>query len=169
MALATSKRASIAVIAVCQVAAMAVWFSASAVAPAFAAEFHLSHVAQAALTSGVQVGFVIGCLVSAFLGLPDRVDPRRLFAASAAGAAPAQARLPVGAPGSVPAALANAGLLVVDPASIAAPLLRVITGIGMAGVYPVGMKLATTWARDDMGLMGWILVRAPNVGAVSQS
>src|SRR5258708_9800710 len=96
---ATSKRASVAIIAICQVGAMAVWFSASAVAPALAAEFHLSNFAQAALTSGVQVGFVIGCLVSAFLGLPDRVDPRRLFAASA-----------------TMAALANAGLLVVDPA-----------------------------------------------------
>ena len=74
-------------IAMCQVAAMAVWFSASAVTPALAAEFHLSNFAQAALTSGVQAGFVIGCLVSAFLGLPDRVDPRRLFAASAAVAA----------------------------------------------------------------------------------
>ena len=101
MPFATSKRASIAIIAVCQVAAMAVWFSASAVTPALAAEFHLSNFAQAALTSGVQAGFVIGCLVSAFLGLPDRVDPRRLFAASAA-----------------VAALANAGLLLVDPASI---------------------------------------------------
>jgi len=150
MALATSKRASIAIIAVCQVAAMAVWFSASAVAPALAVEFHLSNFAQAALTSGVQVGFVIGCLVSAFLGLPDRTDPRRLFAASA-----------------TIAALANAGLLVVDPASIAAPLLRVITGIGMAGVYPVGMKLATTWARDDMGLMVGILVGALTLGSAS--
>jgi len=129
---------------------MAVWFSASAVAPALAAEFHLSNFAQAALTSGVQVGFVIGCLVSAFLGLPDRTDPRRLFAASA-----------------TIAALANAGLLVVDPASIAAPLLRVITGIGMAGVYPVGMKLATTWARDDMGLMVGILVGALTLGSAS--
>jgi len=150
MALATSKRASIAIIAVCQVAAMAVWFSASAVAPALAVEFHLSNFAQAALPSGVQVGFVIGCLVSAFLGLPDRTDPRRLFAASA-----------------TIAALANAGLLVVDPASIAAPLLRVITGIGMAGVYPVGMKLATTWARDDMGLMVGILVGALTLGSAS--
>ena len=35
---------------------MAVWFSASAVAPALAAEFHLSNFAQAALTSGVQAG-----------------------------------------------------------------------------------------------------------------
>jgi len=129
---------------------MAVWFSASAVAPALAVEFHLSNFAQAALTSGVQVGFVIGCLVSAFLGLPDRTDPRRLFAASA-----------------TIAALANAGLLVVDPASIAAPLLRVITGIGMAGVYPVGMKLATTWARDDMGLMVGILVGALTLGSAS--
>ena len=150
MALGNSKRASVAIIALCQVAAMAVWFSASAVTPALAAEFHLSNFAQAALTSGVQAGFVIGCLASAFLGLPDRVDPRRLFAASA-----------------MVAALANAGLLLVDPASIAAPLLRVITGIGMAGVYPVGMKLATTWARDDMGLMVGILVGALTLGSAS--
>ncbi len=150
MAFATSKRASITIIALCQVAAMAVWFSASAVTPALAAEFHLSNFAQAALTSGVQAGFVIGCLASAFLGLPDRVDPRRLFAASA-----------------IVAALANAGLLLVDPASIAAPLLRLITGIGMAGVYPVGMKLATTWARDDMGLMVGILVGALTLGSAS--
>jgi hypothetical protein len=32
-------------------------------------------------------------------------------------------------------------------------LLRVVTGACMAGVYPVGMKLAATWAKGDMGLM----------------
>ena len=116
---------------------MAVWFSASAVTPALVAEFHLSNFAQAALTSGVQAGFVIGCLVSAFLGLPDRVDPRRLFAASAA-----------------IAALANARLLVVDPARSPRRCCGVITGIGMAGVYPVGMKLATTWAKRRHGTDG---------------
>ena len=78
---ATSKRASVAIIAICQVAAMALWFSASAVTPALAAEFHLSNFSQAALTSGVQAGFVLGCVASAILGLPDRVDSRRLFAA----------------------------------------------------------------------------------------
>jgi MFS family permease len=56
---------------------------------------------------------------------------------------------------------------VIDPASVAAPLLRVITGIGMAGVYPVGMKLATTWAKDDMGLMVGILVGALTLGSAS--
>ena len=60
-----SKRASIAIIAICQVAAMALWFSASAVVPSLVAEFRLSGFMQAALTSGVQAGFVVGCLVSA--------------------------------------------------------------------------------------------------------
>ena len=147
---ATSKRTSVTIIAICQVAAMALWFSASAVTPALAAEFHLSNFSQAALTSGVQAGFVLGCLASAILGLPDRVDPRRLFAASAA----------VGA-------LANALLLAVDPATAAAPLLRVATGICMAGVYPVGMRLVATWAKDDMGLMVGILVGALTLGSAS--
>ncbi len=147
---AESKRASIVIIAICQVAAMALWFSASAVIPSLAAEFHLSNFAQAALTSGVQVGFVLGCLASAYLGLADRLDPRRFMAAAAA----------VGAG-------ANALLLVVDPASWVAPVLRVITGACMAGVYPVGMKLALTWAKGDKGLMVGILVGALTLGSAS--
>jgi MFS family permease len=145
-----SKRAAIAVIAVCQFAAMALWFSASAVIPALVAEFHLSGFAQAALTSSVQAGFVAGCLISALLGLADRIDARRLFAGAAL----------VGAG-------ANALLLAVDPASPAAPLLRFVTGACMAGVYPVGMKLAATWARGDMGLMVGILVGALTLGSAS--
>src|SRR6266404_1666675 len=147
---ATSKRASVAIIAICQVAAMALWFSASAVTPALAAECHLSNFAQAALTSGVQAGFVLGCLASAILGLADRIDPRRLSAASA-----------------IVGALANALLLAINPASPAAPLLRVLTGICMAGVYPVGMRLVATWAKDDMGLMVGILVGALTLGSAS--
>ena len=150
MAPATSKAASIAIIALCQVTAMALWFSASAVIPALVAEFHLSGFAQAALTSGVQAGFVIGCLASAILGLPDRVDPRYLFASSAC-----------------TGALANALLLAVDPTSLAAPALRIVTGICMAGIYPVGMKLASTWAKGDMGLMVGILVGALTLGSAS--
>jgi len=148
--LAQSKPASIAIIAFCQVAAMALWFSASAVLPALAAEFHLSNFSKAALTSGVQAGFVAGCLASALMGLADKLEPRRFFAVSAA----------IGAG-------ANALLLVIDPASIAAPALRFVTGACMAGVYPVGMKLASTWAKGDMGLMVGILVGALTLGSAS--
>jgi MFS family permease len=145
-----SKAASIAIIAACQVAAMSLWFSASAVLPALVTEFHLSAFTQAALTSAVQLGFVVGCVVSALLGLPDRIDPRALFAASA-----------------LVGALANAGLLVIDPSSAGALALRAVTGICMAGVYPVGMKLAATWAKNDMGLMVGILVGALTLGSAS--
>jgi MFS family permease len=147
---AGSKSASIAIIAICQVAAMALWFSASAVVPGLVAEFRLSGFAQAALTSGVQAGFVVGCLVSALFGLADRIDPRRLFAASAC----------VGA-------AANALLLVVDAGGAGALLLRLVTGACMAGIYPVGMKLASTWAKGDMGLMVGILVGALTLGSAS--
>jgi len=143
-----SKRASMTIIAICQVAAMALWFSASAVVPSLAAEFKLSSFAQATLTSAVQVGFVVGCVISAVFGLADRLDLKRFFATSAA----------IGA-------IANALLLVVDPRSIAAPLLRFVTGVCMAGVYPVGMKLAATWAKGDMGLLVGILVGALTLGS----
>jgi MFS family permease len=126
------------------------WFSASAVVPALAAEFKLSNFMQAAFTSAVQVGFVIGCLASALLGLADRIDPRRFFAVSAA----------VGAG-------ANTLLLMIDPTSLAAPLLRIVTGICMAGVYPVGMKLVSTWAKGDMGLMVGLLVGALTLGSAA--
>jgi MFS family permease len=145
---ATSKLASVAIIAACQVAALALWFSASAVVPALVREYGLSGFMQAALTGGVQLGFVAGCLVSAILGLPDRVDPRRLFAACALGGA-----------------IANALLLLVDPSTPAAPQLRFAPGMALAGVYPVGMKLASTWAAGDMGLMVGILVGALTLGS----
>ncbi len=145
---ATTKFASVALIAFCQVAALGLWFSASAVVPVLVAEYRLSGFAQAALTSGVQAGFVAGCLASAYFGLPDRVDPRRLFAGCA-----------------LLGAAANAVLLAVDPASAAPPLLRFVTGIALAGVYPVGMKLASTWAKGDMGLMVGILVGALTLGS----
>jgi MFS family permease len=147
---ARSKAFSITVIALCQVAAMSLWFSASAVLPALVTEFRLSAFMQAALTSAVQIGFVIGCIVSALLGLADRLDPRRLFAASA-----------------LVGAIANAAFLLVDPSSPAALGLRAVTGLSMAGVYPVGMKLASTWARGDMGLMVGILVGALTLGSAS--
>ena len=145
---ATTKPGSVALIAFCQVAALGLWFSASAVVPALVREYGLSGFMQAALTSGVQLGFVAGCLASAILGLPDRVDPRRLFASCALGGA-----------------IANALLLAIDPSTALAPLLRFATGMALAGVYPVGMKLASTWARGDMGVMVGILVGALTLGS----
>jgi len=98
----------------------------------------------------VQAGFVAGTLLSALLGLADRFDPRRLFTISA-----------------LVACAANALILVVPPSSPLTPLLRFATGAAMAGIYPVGMKLAATWARGDLGLLVGLLVGALTLGSAA--
>ena len=129
---------------------MALWFSATAVIPALRLEGSLDPQTASLFTSAVQLGFVVGTLTSAFLGLADRLDLRRFFMVSA-----------------IIAACANAFILIVGPATPAAIAMRFITGACMAGVYPVGMKLASTWAKGDMGLMIGLLVGALTLGSAS--
>ncbi|MDX1576676.1 MAG: MFS transporter, partial [Kiloniellales bacterium] len=144
------RKLSIAVIAVSQVAAMTLWFSATAVIPALQAEQGLDATTASLFTSAVQLGFVAGTLASAFLGLADRFDPRRLFMASA-----------------LVAAAANAAILLFDPSSAPVIALRFATGVCMAGIYPVGMKLASTWAEGDMGMLLGLLVGALTLGSAA--
>ena len=70
----------LAVIAAAQVLALTTWFAASAAAPAIKADWHLSGAEVPLLTTGVQVGFVIGALTSAFVNLPDRYPAPRVRA-----------------------------------------------------------------------------------------
>ncbi|MGE5146773.1 MAG: MFS transporter, partial [Candidatus Eiseniibacteriota bacterium] len=142
--------ASIAIIAFAEVAAMAVWFSASAVIPALRAEGAIDATTSSLFTSAVQLGFVAGTLVSAIFGLADRLEPRRFFIGSA-----------------LTAAAANGAILLFAPASPAVIALRFLTGACMAGVYPVGMKLATSWAKGDLGLMVGLLVGALTLGSAA--
>ncbi|MDZ4737220.1 MAG: MFS transporter [Rhodospirillaceae bacterium] len=147
---ATNRWRALALIAFCQVTALALWFSATAILPSLARDYDLSATQQSLFTSGVQAGFVVGTLISAFFGLADRLDPRRFFAASA-----------------LVAALANAALLLVEPTSWGVIALRFATGMCMAGIYPVGMKLASTWAKNDMGLVVGLLVGALTLGSAA--
>ncbi len=129
---------------------MALWFSASAVIPSLKAEYGLSATRASLFTSAVQVGFVAGAFVSAILGLADRIDPRRFFMISA-----------------ITAVAANGVILMVEPTSFTVIVLRFVTGACMAGVYPVGMKMAGSWAKGDLGLLVAILVGAPTLGSAS--
>ena len=143
-----AKWCALVVLSLCQLAAMAVWFSASAVVPSLLAQYDLGTIGASLLTSSVQAGFVAGTLASALLGLADRLDPRRLFMTCA-----------------LVAAAANAGLLVVDPAGPATIGPRFLTGVCMAGVYAVGMKMAASWARGDLGFLVGLLVGALTLGS----
>jgi MFS family permease len=148
--MAAGRGFSIAVIAASQVAAMTLWFSATAIIPALQAEQGLDAATASLFTSAVQLGFVVGTLASAFSGLADRFDPRRLFMGSA-----------------LVAAAANAAILLFDPSSAPVIVLRFATGVCMAGIYPVGMKLASTWAEGDMGMLLGLLVGALTLGSAA--
>ncbi|MGY1751270.1 MFS transporter [Modestobacter sp. SYSU DS0511] len=140
----------LALIALTQVLALAVWFSASAVLPLLRADWRLGTGGGVALTVAVQLGFVAGALTSAVTGLADRVRPERLFAAGALGSA-------------------GCTLLVATVAEgpLAGGALRFLTGAGLALVYPIGMKLMASWfGARGRGLALGVLVGALTLGSL---
>ncbi len=145
-----TKWRTILLLSVAELLGMAVWFSASAVVASLAAAWSLDDAGRAWLTMSVQAGFVIGALISSLLNLSDLVPAPRLMAVSAVLAALSTLLIPLFATG-LPLAL----------------VLRVLTGIFLAGVYPVGMKIVTTWTQKDRGLGIGLLVGALAIGSAS--
>jgi MFS family permease len=146
----SGKWRSLSLLMVAEIAAMSLWFMSAAILPDLTRDFALTGAAQAALSSAVQIGFVVGALSSALLGLADRIDPRRLFAASA-----------------ILAALFNASLLAAEPGGFLSILARFATGALLAGVYPVGMKIVVGWGQKDRGLLVGMLVGALTFGSAA--
>lgn len=142
------KTRSILLLLVAQFTAMSLWFVSAAILTDMTREVAIEPWRQAALSSGVQIGFVCGALVSAVLGIADRFDPRRVLLVSA-----------------ISAAAANASLLAVTPGGSLSIAARFITGALLAGVYPVGMKIAVGWGLRDRGFLVGALVGALTLGS----
>jgi hypothetical protein len=71
-----------------QFAGTSLWFAGNAVLPDLQREWGLAPEALGYVTSAVQLGFISGTLVFAFLAIADRVSPRLVFLlCSLAGAA----------------------------------------------------------------------------------
>ena len=145
-----SPRVALGAIVLAQLLVMTLWFSASAVAPELGAAWGLSPGRQAWLTASVQLGFVVGALVSALTNLPDRIPAQRLFAASALVAAALTAAIPLAETGYGPTLF-----------------LRGLTGVALAGVYPPGMKLAASWTTRGRGLAIGAVVGALTLGSAT--
>ncbi|MEO1330459.1 MAG: MFS transporter [Pseudomonadota bacterium] len=144
------KTRAIALLAVAEILAMALWFSSSAAIADMERQAPLTDAAKAMLSSGVQAGFAIGAILYAVAGWADRYDPRKVFAVSAAFAA-----------------LANALVLLAPIGSAGAIAARVLTGALMAGVYPVGVKIAVGWGQSDRGFLVGLLVGALTLGSAA--
>lgn len=117
------------------------WFSANGVADHLARDWGLTAVELGYLTSSVQLGFVTGTLVFSVSGLADRFASSRLFLCSA---------LIGGA--------SNAGFALLSDSVATGMVFRFFTGLMLAGIYPVGMKLVVSWAPEKKGeALGWLV------------
>jgi MFS family permease len=138
-----------ALIALVQILGLAVWFSASAVVPTLQREWGISAAAGVWLTASVQVGFVAGAVTSTVLSLADRFRPQVLLGTCAAGAA-----------------LTTAALAAFVDSLLPAIAIRFLTGVFLAGVYPVGMKLMASWSAPALrGKAFGVLIGALTLGS----
>ena len=141
---------SVLILVLVQTMVLSLWFISSAILADLTQEFEVSAFAKAALASAVQAGFVVGALIVATTGVADKIDPRVVLGTSA-----------------VAAALASLSLLAVEPGGTLAIVLRFLTGALLAGVYPVGMKIAVGWGVQDRGFLVGLLVGGLTIGSAS--
>lgn len=143
-----TRRNQLVLIALVQVLAMALWFSASAVMPALRQEWSLGSGQATLLATSLQLGFVCGAVCSAVLNLADRIPPHLLMGVCALIGAGLTASVAAGAGGFEHALVARFG-----------------TGMALAGVYPIGMKLMTTWFLAGRGFAMGVLIAALTLGS----
>jgi MFS family permease len=135
------------VIVISQFCCTSLWFAGNAVMDALVTNFNLNGSALGHLTSAVQFGFIVGTLVFAILTIADRFSPSKIFFISA-----------------LLGALCNV-FVIWESNSLATLLLfRFLTGFFLAGIYPVGMKIATDYYEKGLGKSLGFLVGALVIG-----
>lgn len=138
------------VIVLAQLLGTSLWFAVNAVMPDLQRELGWATSTVGTLTSALQFGFILGTLVFALLALADRFAPRQVF---------------------LVCALAGAGCTVGAWAMVrdqeALMLWRFATGFFLAGIYPVGMKIAAQWYSKGLGGALGFLIGALVLGSAS--
>jgi DHA1 family inner membrane transport protein len=138
------------VLVLAQFAGTSLWFAVNAVMPDLQRELGWPASAVGPLTSALQFGFIVGTLVFALLAIADRFAPRRVF---------------------LFCALAGAGCTVGAWAMVthyeALLVWRFLTGVFLAGIYPVGMKIAAQWYTKGLGAALGLLIGALVLGSAS--
>jgi MFS family permease len=135
------------VIVISQFCCTSLWFAGNGVINDLVLNFSLNESALGHLTSAVQFGFIIGTLTFAILTISDRFSPSKVFLISA-----------------FLGALFNLGILWESNSLITLLLLRFFTGFFLAGIYPVGMKIATDYFKNGLGKSLGFLVGALVIG-----
>ncbi|MBC6365155.1 MFS transporter [Algoriphagus sp. AK58] len=146
MAKSISSRSALILIVIAQFLGTSLWFAGNAAAPEL--ELILGEKDLVPLiTSMVQLGFVAGTFLYAFFSIPDRFSPSDVFFFSA-----------------ILAAACNLVLLLF-PLQLGLVIgSRFLTGFFLAGIYPVGMKIASDYFEKGLGSALGFLVGALVLG-----
>ena len=134
------------IIVFAQFTGTSLWFAGNAVVDDLIAELNLLEMFVGFITMAVQSGFIIGTLVFAFINLADRFSPVKVFLIC-----------------SLAGSFAN--LTAIWSTNFTEIMFaRVATGFFLAGIYPVGMKIASDWHKEGLGRALGYLVGALVLG-----
>lgn len=146
----TAPKRILPILVLAQFAGTSLWFAVNAVMPDLQQQMGWPASAVGRLTSALQLGFIVGTLVFALLAIADRFSDRRVFLFCA-----------------LAGALCTLGALMRIASFTELLLWRAATGFFLAGIYPVGMKIASQWFPKGLGVaLGW-LVGALVLGSAS--
>jgi MFS family permease len=135
------------VIVVSQFLCTSLWFAGNSVIEDLAKAFELTPDFLAHLTSAVQFGFISGTFVFAIFTIADRFSPSLIFFLSA-----------------IIAALFNLAICLNGIHVTELLVFRFLTGFFLAGIYPVGMKIASDYYQQGLGKSLGFLVGALVLG-----
>ena len=135
------------IIVISQFCCTSLWFAGNGVMGDLVINFNLYESALGHLTSAVQFGFISGTLVFALLTIADRFSPSKVFFASA-----------------LLGAICNAFMISDYNSFFSLLSLRFLTGFFLAGIYPVGMKIAADYYDKGLGKSLGFLVGALVLG-----
>ncbi|CDF78178.1 major facilitator superfamily permease [Formosa agariphila KMM 3901] len=134
-------------IIISQFCCTSLWFAGNGVMDELIQVYHLDASVLSFLTSAVQFGFILGTFVFAVFTISDRYSPSKVFMVSA-----------------FLAALFNCGLVIKGQSLTLLLILRFLTGFFLAGIYPVGMKIAADYYNQGLGKALGFLVGALVLG-----
>ena len=123
------------------------WFAGNGVMNELMLNFGLNENALGYLTSMVQFGFIAGTLIFALLSIADRMSPSKVFFICA-----------------ILGAIFNMGTIWSGNTLFSLLMFRFFTGFFLAGIYPVGMKIASDHFEKGLGKSLGFLVGALVLG-----
>lgn len=135
------------VIVLAQFCCTSLWFAGNGIMSDLLQAYGLDPLTLGHLTSAVQIGFIAGTLLFAFLSLADRFPPSKVFFICA-----------------LFGAVFNLGVILENNSLSSLLVWRFLTGFSLAGIYPVGMKIAADYYQKDLGRSLGFLVGALVLG-----